>query len=233
MTTLALRRRTGAAPTIIFLPGYASDMAGTKALALDDWAAGAGRALVRFDYRGCGESLGNFEDFTLEDWRDDALSVIDTIEGPVVLLGSSMGGWLMLLAALARPMRVVGLIGIAAAPDFTEWGLTPDEKATLAHDGRLVEPSPYGGENVTTHALWISGQRNLLLERPIPIDCPVRLLHGQQDAEVPWDISMQLAARLRSADVQVILVKDGDHRLSREQDIALLIATVEQLIDTQ
>ena len=230
LTGLAVRRRDGIGPTIIFLPGYASDMAGSKAVALDEWAARTERAFVRFDYRGCGESAGAFEDFTLADWRDDALGVIDATDGPVVLVGSSMGGWIMLLAALARPDRIAALVGIAAAPDFTEWGFDAEQKAALARDGRIVEPSVYGPPMVTTLDFWESGQRNLLLGDEIVLDMPVRLLQGQCDNDVPWRQSLTLAERLRSADVQVVLVKDGDHRLSRPPDIALLIATIESLI---
>jgi pimeloyl-ACP methyl ester carboxylesterase len=226
---IAVRRREGCEPPIIFLPGYASDMAGSKALALDDWAIRTGRAFVRFDYRGCGESAGAFEDFTLEDWRDDVLAVIDATEGPVVLVGSSMGGWLMLLVALARPERVAALVGIAAAPDFTDWGFDHAQKSMLAADGQIEEPSPYGPPMVTTRSFWEAGQRNLLLGKEIALDMPVRLLQGQRDADVPWQTALTLAERLRSADVQVTLVKDGDHRLSRPQDIDLLIATIESL----
>ncbi|CAM3093418.1 AB hydrolase-1 domain-containing protein [Sphingomonas antarctica] len=228
---LAAHRRPGSGPTLVFLPGYASDMAGTKAVAVDDWAGRKGRAMVRFDYRGCGLSEGKFEDFTLEDWRDDALRVIDATTGPVVLVGSSMGGWLMLLAALARPEKVVGLVGIAAAPDFTDWDFIGERRAALVCDGRIAEPSPYGGTTIYTHKMWESGQRNLLLGAPIALDCPVRLIHGQADPDVPWQIALDLAAQLRSDDVQVILVKDGDHRLSRPQDIALLVATVKKLLE--
>jgi pimeloyl-ACP methyl ester carboxylesterase len=226
---IAVRRREGCEPPIVFLPGYASDMAGSKALALDDWAIRTGRAFVRFDYRGCGESAGAFEDFTLEDWRDDALAVIDATEGPVVLVGSSMGGWLMLLVALARSERVAALVGIAAAPDFTDWGFDHAQKSMLAADRQIVEPSPYGPPMVTTRSFWEAGQRNLLLGKEIALDMPVRLLQGQRDADVPWQTALTLAERLRSADVQVTLVKDGDHRLSRPQDIDLLIATIESL----
>ena len=226
---IAVRRREGAGSTVIFLPGYASDMAGSKAVALDDWAVRTGRAFVRFDYRGCGESAGAFEDFTLADWRDDALAVIDSVKGPVVLVGSSMGGWIMLLAALARPDRIAALVGIAAAPDFTEWGFDAAQKAALARDDRIAEPSVYGPPLVTTLGFWESGQRNTLLGDAIALDMPVRLLQGQCDNDVPWRQSLLLAERLRSADVQVALVKDGDHRLSRPQDIALLIATIESL----
>jgi pimeloyl-ACP methyl ester carboxylesterase len=232
ITTIAAQRRAGEGPTILFLPGYASDMAGTKAVALDEWAGKKGRAMVRFDYRGCGVSGGNFEDYTLEHWRDDALRVLDSIEGPVVLVGSSMGGWLMLLVALARPERIAGMVGIAAAPDFTEWDFDGERRATLICDGAIREPSPYGGTTVYTHAMWESGQRNLLLGGPIALDCPVRLIHGQADPDVPWQISLSVAKQLRSDDVQVTMIKDGDHRLSRPHDIKLLIATVKKLLET-
>ena len=226
---IAVRRRAGRGPAIVFLPGYASDMAGTKALALDAWAERDGRAFVRFDYRGCGESAGAFADFTLDDWRDDALAVIDSIDGPVVLAGSSMGGWIMLLAALARPEKVTALVGLAAAPDFTEWGFDAAQKAAFVADGRVLEPSAYGPPLLTTRGFWEAGQRNLLLDGEIAIDVPVRLIQGQRDRDVPWHHAPLLAGRLRSADVQVILVKDGDHRLSRDTDIALLIRTIESL----
>jgi pimeloyl-ACP methyl ester carboxylesterase len=232
LLTLAAHRRLGTGPTILFLPGYASDMDGTKAVALDEWAAKKGRAMVRFDYRGCGLTGGDFEEFTLEDWRDDALRVIDATEGPVVLVGSSMGGWLMLLCALARPDKVVGLVGIAAAPDFTEWDFDSHRRTTLICDGAIREPSPYGGTTVYTHAMWESGQRHLLLDAPIAFSGPVRLLHGQADPDVPWQLSLDIANRLRSDDVQVTLIKDGDHRLSRPQDTRLLIATVKKLLET-
>ncbi|MET0270990.1 MAG: alpha/beta hydrolase [Sphingomonas sp.] len=226
---LAVAHRAGAGPTIVFLPGYMSDMTGSKALALDAWAARHGRAMLRLDYAGCGASEGRFEDGTLIRWRDDVLHAIDTLtDGPLLLVGSSMGGWLMLLVALARPNRMAGLIGIAAAPDFTDWGFDDQRKAQLARDGRIEEPSDYGdAPYVTTRDFWESGQANLLLDAPIPLACPVRLLHGQADGDVPWTVSLRLAEALRSADVQVVLVKDGDHRLSRDADIALLIATVE------
>ena len=229
---LACRRRDGRGPTIIFLPGYMSDMEGGKASALDAWAAAEGRAMLRFDYGGCGASPGDFEAQTLADWRDDALAAIDSIEGPVLLVGSSMGGWVMLLAALARPRRVAGLVGIAAAPDFTDWGFSEEEKERLRRDGRIAESSPYGDQPyVTTHEFWKSGESLRLLDAQIEIDCPVRLLHGQRDDDVPWSLSLDLAEKLRSADVQVVLVKGGDHRLSREEDIDLLIATVSHLLE--
>ena len=228
--TLAVRHRPGRGPTLVFLPGYASDMEGSKASALDAWAAAEGRAMLRLDYGGCGASEGDFEAETLASWRDDTLAMIDLVEGPVVLVGSSMGGWLMLLAALARPERVKALVGIAAAPDFTHWGYTNPQKRTIREEGRLVEPNPYGdAPTVTTRAFWESGEGLRLLGDEIGFDGPVRLLHGLEDADVPWRIALETAARLRSADVQTILVKGGDHRLSRERDIALLTRTVAAL----
>jgi pimeloyl-ACP methyl ester carboxylesterase len=224
---LAYRHRPGLGPTIVFLPGYMSDMEGAKALALDRWAEQHGRAMLRFDYGGVGASGGEFEAQALADWRDDALAMVDQVaEGPVVLVGSSMGGWLMLHVALARPDRVVGLIGIAAAPDYTGWGFTQEEKMTILREGRIVH-----GERVTSRAFWESGEGLRLLHAPIDIELPVRLLHGQQDETVPWAYALEIAKQLRSADVQTILVKDGDHRLSRDRDIALLIGTVEQLLE--
>ena len=229
---LAFHRRDGRGPTVIFLPGYMSDMEGSKALALDSWCESQGRAFLRFDYGGCGISPGDFEKQSLADWRDDAVAMVDSVEGPVVLVGSSMGGWIMLLAALARPERIAGLVGIAAAPDFTSWGFSDSDKATIARDGRLVEETPYGDQPyVTTRLFWDSGETLKLLGGEIAIDVPVRLLHGQADPDVPFDISLRIALALRSADVQTILVKDGDHRLSRPQDIALLTATLSQLLE--
>lgn len=231
---LACRHRSGAGPTIIFLPGYMSDMLGGKAQALDEWAGREGRALLRLDYAGCGESEGAFEDGTLASWRGDARLVIDTLapEGPLVLVGSSMGGWLALLLARDLGERVAGLVGIAAAPDFTDWGFDAAQKATMRREGRLVEPTPYGDQPyVTTFAFWESGESLRLLDAPIAIGCPVRLLQGQADPDVPWQTALRIAERVRSADVQTILVKDGDHRLSRPQDITLLIGTVASLTE--
>jgi pimeloyl-ACP methyl ester carboxylesterase len=208
-------------------------MDGGKATALDAWAAAEDRAMLRFDYAGCGASGGDFAAQTLAEWRDDVVAMIDTVaQGPVVLVGSSMGGWLMLLAALARPDRAAGLVGIAAAPDFTDWGYTDTQKAEILHDGRLVEKSSEGDEPyVTSRAFWESGETLHVLDGEIALDCPVRLLHGLRDRDVPWRYSLAIAEQVRSADVQTILVKDGDHRLSREPDLELLIATVKSLME--
>jgi pimeloyl-ACP methyl ester carboxylesterase len=231
---LAYRHRAGNGPTLVFLPGYMSDMMGGKALALDAWVAREGRAMLRLDYAGCGESDGAFEDGTLASWRDDARLVIDALvpDGPLVLVGSSMGGWLALLLAQALGNRVTGLVGIAAAPDFTDWGFDDAQKATIQREGRLVEATPYGDQPyVTTRAFWEAGEALRLLDAPIAVDCSVRLLQGQDDPDVPWQIALRIAERVRSADVQTILVKGGDHRLSRPQDIALLIETAARLTE--
>lgn len=230
---LAYRHRPGYGPTIVFLPGYQSDMDGTKAVALDAWAAVEGRAMLRFDYAGCGASDGDFETQTLESWRNDALALIDElIDGPVLLVGSSMGGWLMLHVALARPSRVAGLVGIAAAPDFTSWGFDQAEKMAILSGGRL-EQFAIGSDRptITSRAFWQSGEAMRLLHAAIAVDCPVRLLHGQADVEVPWAYALELMKQLRSADVQAVLIKDGGHRLSRPGDIALLIATVKTMLE--
>ena len=229
---LAHRHTPGRAPTVVFLCGYASDMNGTKALHLEQWAKANGQAFLRFDYAGCGESEGAFEDETLVTWRDDALRMIDTlVEGPVVLVGSSMGGWLMLLVAKERPDRVAGMVGIAAAPDFTDWGFSMEQKLALLQNGRIEEPSDYSDQpTVTTRAFWASGEANRMMIREIAFDGPVRLLQGQKDKEVPWERGPRLAQLFRSDAVQTWLVKDGDHRLSREQDLALIVRAVEDVL---
>ena len=228
---LAFRFTPGAGPTLVFLPGYKSDMAGSKAEALFEWAAANGHACLLLDYSGCGQSSGDFADGSLTRWHDEVLTLIDTCcRGPVVLLGSSMGGWLMLLVGLALGDRLAGLVGIAAAPDFTGWGYTADQKAILQRGETVFEDNPYGPEPTPTHAtFWADGEANRLLDAEIRLYCPVRLLHGQADPDVPWQISLRLAEALRSDDVQVVLIKDGDHRLSRDADIALLLSTIAAL----
>ncbi|WP_404813472.1 alpha/beta hydrolase [Indioceanicola profundi] len=210
-------------------------MTGTKAQSLHEWAERAGHGFIRFDYQGHGASGGAWEDCTIGLWRDDALAVIDqATRGPLLLVGSSMGGWIAHLAALARPERVAGIVGIAPAADFTErliWNrLGEDQRAAMLRDGYLVQPSAYdpAGYRITRR-LVEEGREHLILGKPIPIDCPVRLLHGQRDEDVPWQLSLDLARDLSGSDVRVTLVKDGDHRLSRAQDIALLLRTVEEL----
>ncbi|MDV3459090.1 alpha/beta hydrolase [Sphingomonas sp. HF-S4] len=229
---LAYRHTRGTGPTIVFLCGYASDMNGTKALALEQWAHTNGRAFLRFDYAGCGESEGEFEDQTLALWRDDALRVIDAVvEGPVVLVGSSMGGWIMLMVAKARPGLVAGMVGIAAAPDFTDWGFSQADKLTILQHGRIEQPNDYGDvPTVTTRGFWASGEANRMMIGPVAFDGPVRLLQGQRDQEVPWERAVRLAELFRSDAVRTVLVKDGDHRLSRDQDLALILRSVEDVV---
>jgi pimeloyl-ACP methyl ester carboxylesterase len=226
---IAYRFAPAEGPVVVFLPGYMSDMAGGKATAVFDAARSAGKACLLLDYSGCGESSGTFAEGTLSRWREEVLALIEAhCPGPVVLAGSSMGGWLMLLVALALSAeRLAGLVGIAAAPDFTDWGFTAEEQSRLAAGETLLEENPYGPEPTPTHpGFWSDGQAQRLLGGQIALDCPVRLLHGQADADVPWSISLQLAEALRSDAVQVALIKDGDHRLSRETDIALLLDAV-------
>jgi len=233
--TIAYRRRAGAAPGIVFLAGYRSDMTGNKALFLDDYCRGRGRAFVRFDYFAHGRSSGDFALATIGRWAEDAIAVIDSVTaGPQILVGSSVGGWLMLLAALARPERVAALVGIAAAPDFTAEllprRLTSAQRRTIEKDGRVVLPSEYAPEGyLYTKALIDDGNRHLVLGGEIPLDVPVRLMHGLDDAAVPWRHSLRLAERLRSRDVVVSLIKGGDHRLSAPADLARLGTTLDSL----
>lgn len=229
---IAFRHTPGLSPAVAFLPGYMSDMAGSKATALFDWATQNGRECLLLDYSGCGESEGDFAEGTLGRWTEEALALIDArMAGPVVLVGSSMGGWLMLLAALSLGPRVAGLVGIAAAPDFTQWAYDELERSQLATGKTVFSDNPYGSEPTPTHSrFWADGQARRLLDGEIALDCPVRLLHGLDDADVPPAISFRLADALRSQDVQVTLVKGGDHRLSREGDIALMLRTVAALV---
>jgi pimeloyl-ACP methyl ester carboxylesterase len=234
---LAYRRlRAGdGRPGIAFLSGFASDMTGTKGAALAAWAQEHGRALLRFDYSGHGQSSGAFRDGTIGRWTADTLAAIDRLTaGPQLLVGSSMGGWIMLLAALARPDRIAGLVGIAAAPDFTEdlmWAAMPPEtRARLLADGGIQQPSQYQDAPLEiSRALIEDGRRHLLLRGPIGIRCPVRQLHGMADPDVPWQTSVRLAERLAGTDVTVTLIKGGDHRLSREEDLQRIFAAVDEI----
>ena len=229
---IAHRFAPGQGPTLVFLPGYMSDMSGSKATALFEMAVHTGRACLLVDYSGCGASDGDFADGTLSRWRDEVVAVIEAAAlDKVVLIGSSMGGWLMLMVADALPDKVHSMIGIAAAPDFTDWGIAQMDKGLLADGETIYEDNPYGPEPTPTHpAFWADGQANLQLEAPIEFYGPVRLLHGQRDEDVPFDLSLRLCEMLRSDDVQVTFIKDGDHRLSRETDIAVLMRTVADLL---
>ena len=215
--SIAYRLRRGKVPTLVFLPGYASDMEGTKALALDGFAKAPGLSILRIDYSGTGSSGGRFEDGTLALWLEEALAAIDRlVEGPVILVGSSMGGWIALHLAILRPERVKALVGIAAAPDFTSWGFPDGDAAVAQGIGR---------------GFWESGQRLLLLGAPIGIHCPVRLLHGESDNEVPLDVALRLMRALRSSDVQLTVLKGGGHRLSEPHEIGAILRAVEALLE--
>lgn len=228
---IAYRRRKGTAPTLVFLPGYASDMAGAKALALDAFAETRGLALLRFDYSGTGSSDGDFEEGTLAAWLEDSLAAIDQLaEGPLVLVGSSMGGWLALHVAMLRPDRVEALVGIAAAPDFTDWGISDASKTRLDAGETLRGHGDYG-VRVTTAAFWKSGQALRLLDSEIAVDCPVRLVHGDADPDVPLDVAFRTMRALRSADVQLLILKGGGHRLSEPHEIAAILGTVARLLE--
>lgn len=230
---IAFRYTHGRGPCLVFLPGYMSDMSGSKASALFAEAEAQGRACLLLDYSGCGASAGenmggDFADGMLSRWRDEVLALVASyVSGPVLLVGSSMGGWLMLLVAEHLKDRLAGLVGIAAAPDFTRWGYTEEQRAALAAGETVLEPNPYGPEPTPTHpGFFADAECHLRLGQMIDLTCPVRLLHGKADADVPFDMSLRLKAALRSGDVQVTLVEDGDHRLSRDSDIALLKAIV-------
>jgi len=210
---IAYRRREGRAPTLVFLPGYASDMEGAKALALNAFAEARGLAMVRFDYSGTGSSGGRFEDGTLESWLDEALAVVDKLsDGPLIVIGSSMGGWIALHLAQRRPQRVKALVGIAAAPDFSEWGAERNR-------------------DYLTPAFRESGRKLAVLEREIAVDCPVRLIHGEADGDVPLDIAFRTMRALRSADVQLQIIKGGGHRLSEPHEIDAILSTVAGLLE--
>jgi len=232
---LALRRVSGRGPTLVWLSGFKSDMAGTKAEALSAWAHARGQGFLRFDYSGHGLSGGAFEECDVSRWRADVLRMVDAAtEGPLVLVGSSMGGWMALLAALARPERVAALLLIAPAADFTQALLEPnlpdDARRALAETGRWARPSPYDdAPYVITQQLIEDGRRWLLLGETIPFSGPVRVLQGMRDEDVPWRHAVRTAEAIASDDVRVTLIKDGDHRLSRPQDIALLLETAEAL----
>ena len=231
---IAFRRVEGEGPTVVWLGGFHSDMTGTKAQVLADRAQAGGWAYLRFDYFGHGASDGAFEAGTISRWREDALSVIDQLtDGPLVLVGSSMGGWIACLAAIARPDRVKALVLVAPAPDFTEKLMAPafsqDARDDLARDGRWTGPSEYDdGGYVITQALLDDGARWSILPGPVPISVPVRILQGGLDPDVPWTHALELAHALKGDDVVFSLIKDGDHRLSRPQDLQRLVAAVDE-----
>lgn len=233
---LAWARLPGRQPGVVFLPGFRSDMEGSKAIALRDHCAAAGRAMLRFDYSGHGTSAGRFEDGTIGQWAADAIAVLDALtEGPQLLVGSSMGGWIALLVARARPGRVAGLIGLAPAPDFTTELMWPAfsaaQRAEIMDTGVLHLPSQYGEPTPITRALIEDGPRHNLLDAPIPLRCPVRILQGMRDPDVPWRHALRLVDALQGDDVRLHLIKDGDHRLSRPEDLGLLTQTLDQMLE--
>ena len=230
--TLAYRLRAGSSPSLLFLPGYASDMDGAKAVAIDAFAGRRGVAMLRFDYSGTGSSSGDFAEGTLDRWLEEALAMIDQlIEGPLIVIGSSMGAWIGLHVALRRQERVRAMVGIAAAPDFTAWGFTAAQKSELLSRGKLERPSAQEGNPQLTAAFWQSGEKLRLLGGPIALNCPVRLIHGDADRDVPLLIAVKLMAQLRSADVQLSIVKGGGHRLSEPREIEAIIRTVAALLE--
>ncbi len=230
---IAFRRIAGAGPVLVWLGGFKSDMTGTKAERLAGWALKAGHAFLRFDYSGHGASAGRFEDGTISAWLNDALAAIDTLTaGPAVLVGSSMGGWIAMLAALARRERIAGLVLIAPAADFTEeliWNeMTGEERDTVLRDGRIVEPSPYGDPpSIITRALIEDGRKHLLLGGAIALHAPVRIIQGMADAEVPWRHALKVAECLQTDDLTMTLIKSGDHRLSKPHELEAIIAAIE------
>ena len=220
-------------PTVLFLPGYASDMEGAKAEAIDAYCATRKLGCLRLDYSGTGSSGGDFADGTLSRWLEEILAAIDLLsEGPLIIAGSSMGGWLAIHAAMQRPQRVKALLGIAAAPDFTDWGFVQEEVDAMRRDGKLKRPNPYGPEpSVTWLGFWESGSAHRLLYSPIDLIIPVRLVHGEQDSEVPMGVPIKLMADLRSSDVQLRLVKGAGHRLSEPHEIHAILVELHGLVE--
>lgn len=233
---IAYHRTPGRLPGVVFLGGFMSDMTGTKATALEARCRARGRAFLRFDYSGHGQSSGKFIEGTIGSWAADAVTVLDDLtEGPQVLVGSSMGGWIMVLAARERAERIAGLVGVAAAPDFTEdltglW-MTKEQRAALARDGVIYLPDDYGNPVYPfTQELIKDGKRNLVLRGEIPLTCPVALVHGMDDREVPYDMSLRLAEAFASKDVTVTLVKDGGHRMSEPRELEFLFAALDRVL---
>jgi pimeloyl-ACP methyl ester carboxylesterase len=228
-----LREAKAGGPTVLFLPGYASDMEGAKAEAIDAFCATRGIGCLRLDYSGTGSSGGDFADGTLNRWLEEVLAAIDLLsDGNLILAGSSMGGWLALLAALRRPNRVKALLGIAAAPDFTDWGYSAEEKDILRRDGKLERPNPYGPEpSITWRGFWQSGAEHRLLNNVIDLAIPIRLVHGEQDQEVGLGVALQLLRELRSADVQLRLIKGAGHRLSQPHEIHAILVELHGLLE--
>ena len=233
---IAFERQAGQGPGVVFLGGFKSDMRGSKAEHLAQWAAREGRAFLRFDYSGHGESSGNFEDGCIGDWAADAMAAVTALtDGPQVLVGSSMGGWISLLVARAMPERVAGLVGIAAAPDFTEDGYwaaaTPAQREALLRDGRWELPSEYSdAPYVITRHLIEDGRNHLVLRTPLDLPFPVRLLQGTADADVPMDWALRLLDHAQSPDMRLVLVKGADHRFSTPECLGLIGTAITEVL---
>lgn len=238
---VAVIRRDGETPGLLWLGGFRSDMAGTKALALDDWGARHRRSVTRFDYSGHGVSGGRFEDGTISRWAEEAAAVFATTTGPQILVGSSMGGWIALLLArdefarMGTGSRIRGLVLIAPAPDFTEdlmWaGFSPEIRREITEKGVYAEPSAYSDEPyLITRGLIEDGRKNLLLGADLALGCPVTILQGVKDESVPWSHAVRLVTRLTADDATLTLVKDGDHRLSRPEDIEKMLGAIDEMV---
>ncbi|MEM9320353.1 MAG: alpha/beta hydrolase [Pseudomonadota bacterium] len=231
---LAYNRHEGRGPWVVFLGGFKSDKEGTKAIALEEWAVSRGQSYLRFDYSGHGSSSGAFTDGSIGDWAEDAAAAINALtDGPPVLVGSSMGGWISLL--MARAMPLAGLVTIAAAPDFTEdsmWaGFSPAQRAALDADGQIALPSDYGEDYIITRRLIEDGRQNLVLRDPLATDAPVRMLQGTADADVEMAVALRLLDHLQGDDIRLDLVKGADHRFSDQRCLDLIIARLEEVLD--
>ncbi len=232
---LAYKKHDGTGPTVVFCAGFMSDMEGSKALALDAFCQSRGQAYLRFDYSGHGQSSGEFTDGTIGAWKEDALAIIDQVTtGDLIIVGSSMGGWIGLLCAIELKARVKGYVGLAAAPDFTKelcWDQYSDEiKETLRRDGVYYEPCDYGDEPYAmTMTLLQEGDDHLIMDKAIDLDCPVRLVHGMKDTDVPPTTAQRISNQLKSEDVVTTYVKNGDHRLSTDADLKRLCQIVKEI----
>lgn len=231
---IAYHLTPGAAPSVVFCGGFKSDMGGTKAVHLEGWARAREQGFLRFDYSGHGESGGAFEEGAIGDWYEDARAVLELVPGPVILVGSSMGGWISLLLARAMPERIAGLVTVAAAPDFTEdsmWaGFDAEERMALERDGKVALPSEYGEPYVITRRLIEEGRQRLVLRDPLPLDMPVRFLQGTADADVAPEVATRLLDHATGADLRLTLVKGADHRFSTPECLALLTRSLEEVL---
>ncbi|MFV0491243.1 MAG: alpha/beta fold hydrolase [Pseudorhodobacter sp.] len=232
---IAYHRTKGQEPGVVFLGGFKSDMQGTKAIFLEDWARGQGRSFLRFDYSGHGESSGAFVDGAIGDWAQDAIRAIEALtDGPQILVGSSMGGWISLLLARAMPQRVAGLVGIAAAPDFTlsmEAEMSEAQRREMAETGRVERPSDYSDDPyIITRRLIEDGRRQLVLDQPLNLPFPVRLLQGTADTDVPPSVALRLLEHIDAPDLRLTLVKGADHRFSTPECLALISDAVAEIL---